>query len=273
MCPMKIKLKVNDEGFAFVENGMPVFIHEDDGNKESPMDVVGVVTGLDAKNKAQADEISRHVEGKEKLKEQLQTFEGIDPDKYKENAEFVEKYKDSKMVDEQGVETLKNKMKANFEEEKKLEHESFQKALKEKVDENGRLEKVIFKQAVLNKFATSPHFSGESPKTTLAPKHAAAIFGKNFKCEVDGEDVKIVGIGNDGQPLISKINHGDPADFEESIALLIDADPMSHSLFGDGKPGGPDANGNLNPNSKEFAKLSPQEKIKAGLRKRQAERR
>jgi leucyl-tRNA synthetase len=112
---MKIKLKVNDEGFAYVEDGMPVFIHEDDDNKESPMDVVKVMTGLDAKNKAQSEEIKRHVEGKEKLKTQLEAYEGIDPEKYKENAEFVEKHKDTKLVDEQGVETLKRKMKENFE--------------------------------------------------------------------------------------------------------------------------------------------------------------
>jgi hypothetical protein len=265
---MKIKLKVNDEGFAYVEDGMPVFIHEDDDNKESPMDVVKVMTGLDAKNKAQSEEIKRHVEGKEKLKTQLEAYEGIDPEKYKENAEFVEKHKDTKLVDEQGVETLKRKMKENFEAEKKVEHENFGKALKEKDVENGNLQEIIFKQAVLNKFATSPHFSGDNPKTTLAPKHAAAIFGNNFKCEIHDKEVVVVGIGNDGTPLISKIDHGEPADFEESIALLIEADPMSHNIYGDGRPGGPGASGNLNSNSKEFAKLSPQEKIKQGLKKR-----
>jgi len=89
---------------------------------------------------------------------------------------------------------------------------------------------------VTNKFAVSSFFVGEKKKTTLPPDIGEAYFGKNFKVEeIDGES-KLRAYYSNGEPIISRLNPGEPAEFEEAMGLIIDAYPGKDGILA--APGG-----------------------------------
>lgn len=268
-----MEIKVDKDGNVVTEKDdggkiLPVYVYDD--GSEHPFDAKATLKSKDTKISGQKEEIDRHFKKNEKLKADLKVFDGVDVKQAKDDAEFREKFKDSKLVDEQGVEALKKQMNLTHQEELDRTETKWKTTVEEQQTKNEKLEKLIFKQTTLNQFATSPLFTGDDPKIKLHPEYAASIYKDNVKTEIEEKTGKIITriINNDGEVILSKKKHGDEAGFTEGLEILIESDPRKDTILNPGKSGGPDAKGNLKPGTKEFSKLSPTEKIKAGLEKR-----
>ena len=89
---------------------------------------------------------------------------------------------------------------------------------------------------VSNKFASSPYFVGEKKKTILPPNIGESHFGKHFKVEDDDGISVLKAYHENGEPIISKVNPGEPADFNEAMGIIIDEFPNKDTILS--APGG-----------------------------------
>lgn len=89
-----MKLKLDANGNVVVENGMPVFVHDD--GKEIPFDAVAAMTKITSLN----GEAKTHREAKEQAEASLAKFAGIsDPTKALEATEMMTKIDQKKLID------------------------------------------------------------------------------------------------------------------------------------------------------------------------------
>lgn len=239
-----MKLKLNEDGNVVVVEGKPVYI--DDDEKEIEVDVpqlFGKITQLNGESKG-------HRERAEALTVTLEPFKGIDDvSKWKTDAdaaiEKVKNFSDKDLIEAGKVDQIKAEMKAAHDEEKSSilssfseKEGTFQEALKKK-------DGTIYKLMVSAKFAQSPYFAGDKPKTLLTPEIAEAYFGTDFKVEGEGDEaLRVVGYVN-GNQIYSRKNPGELADFDEALDAIITAYPMKDKILrassgGSGGQGGDD---------------------------------
>lgn len=242
---MELSLKLDDDGNVVVDDGKPVYVDQD--GKDIAIDA----TSLYAKIAELGTEAKTHRKGKSTLKAELEKvtslFEGIDDlEAWKlqaeKNAELVANFNDKDLVDAKKVEQIKKAQNEAHEEDKRnilksfsLKEEEFQKELRDK-------DNTIYNLMVSSKFAQSPFFTGEKPKSILPPEIAEKYFGSNFRVEKDGNGLRVTGyIGDD--PVYSRQNPGELAEFEEALESVIDAYPMKERIMrssggGSGASGG-----------------------------------
>jgi hypothetical protein len=262
-----MKLMLDENGNAVLQDGHPVYVYDD--GSESPFDAAATLDNLNHKIDNLTEEKDRFFNKSKQLKEDLKKFEGIDIEKAKDAMEKLKMIDDNKLVDEQGVEALKRTMRENFDEELKNVVKSHKQEIVQLKQSANDLQSIIYDLAIKNRFATSPYFSGSEPKSIYPPEDAAKIFGDNFDVKIDGRKFKIVAKDNDGKPILSKKNHGEPAEFDEAVAQLVENHSKKHAILRAQRGGGPNGGGNLNDLSLEkFDSLSPTDKIKCGLAKR-----
>jgi hypothetical protein len=86
---------------------------------------------------------------------------------------------------------------------------------------------------VSNRFATSPFFSGTNPKTTLPPEIAETYFGKHFKVEEDKTTgaLNLAAYHSNGDPVYSRQNPGEVANFDEAMVAIFDQYPGKDQLI------------------------------------------
>lgn len=266
-----MKLKVDDKGNAILNNGLPVYVYED--GQESPFDAKSTMDLLNGKISKLEEEKDRHFKDKDKFKGQLKDYDGIDPVKAREALRIVKSLEDKQLLDANGVDALKKEwqsaMTNSFEDEKRGLINGFTQEKQSWEQKDQDMKSMIFDLAVYNKFATSEYFAGEAPKTILPPEYASKIFGNHFEMKIDGRNLKIVAKDSNGKEIYSKKNHGELADFNEAIGQLVEEHNKRYSIMNPGKGGGPRSSGNLGPAgpSKNSADMTPQEKIRAGLKK------
>ncbi|RLI53343.1 MAG: hypothetical protein DRP09_15990 [Candidatus Thorarchaeota archaeon] len=267
-----VKLHKDDNGNVVMENDLPVF--EFDDGTTSALDVVGTFERFAQKEVNFNQERDRHFKENKALKEKLAPFESLelDLDTIKENANIVKNLKDKQLIDEQGVEAIKVKMRESFDEEKNQLKQQFNEQIESFKNEKADLEHIIYDLAVVSQLATDPHFAGEKPKTIYAPDDAAMIFGKNLDVQIDGRSFKIIAKDNEGKPILSKKNHGDPASFSEAIEQLVSERAKTHQIMRSGKQGGPPTYSNTGPGDGNSTGKSSTDKIRAGLKKHYANR-
>lgn len=88
------------------------------------------------------------------------------------------------------------------------------------VAEKEGLNSNLFKANVLNNFSSSP----VAKTLVLTPSIAATVFGGNFNADGTAK-------GADGNQLYSPSRPGEPANFDESLTILIDQHPDKESLL------------------------------------------
>jgi len=266
-----MKLKLDSNGNAVLVDGHPVYVYED--GTESPLDAKTTISGLEKKNLALEEEKERHFKKANDFKKELKKFEGIDPVKYSEAMEKFKAIDDNKLVDENGVAALKKQMTTIFDEEKDSIHQSYKKTLDENATETKSLHNVIYDLAIKNKFATDPHFSGEKPLTIYPAEDAAKIFGHNFETKIKDGKLEIIAKDNEGKPILSKKNHGEPASFGEAITQLVATHAKSNAILRNAKTGGPMTSGNIDTKTGQSLEgASGTDRIKAGLQKQYGSR-
>lgn len=249
---MTMKLKLDDEGHAVLEDGKPVYIHDD--GKEMPFDAPAAVAKIGSLNA----EAKTHREAKEKAEAALKTFEGIEnPEDAIKALATVKNLDDKKLVDAGKVEEVKA---------------AAIKAAEEKyapiVQERDGLQASLNKEMIGGRFSRSAFIKD---KLAIIPDFAEAYFSKNFKIE----DGKVVAYHDDGNKVFSRSKPGEVADFDEALEILVESHSQkNHLLKGSGgsgsgaQPGDGGGNGQKTITRAEFDRLSPadqMQKIKDGV--------
>jgi hypothetical protein len=266
--PLPVEIKLDDNRAPVLDEGLPVYKFDD--GSESPLDVVGAFENFETKIGNLTDEKDRHFNAKDKLKKDLKAFDGIDLESAKANAEIVTNLKDKEILDEQGIKALKVEMRSSFDLELDQVKTEFKTEKTEWDKKEIGLNDIIYDLAVTNKFATSPFFSGEKPKTIYPAEDAVKIFGKHFEVKIQDDKLDIIAKDDLGKPILSKKRHGEQATFEEAVEQLVGIHSKKFHILNSGRSGGPPAHGNLNdPDGGQEPKTSLG-KIKAGLNRHYA---
>jgi hypothetical protein len=203
-----MKLKLNADGSAAVQDGKPVYV--DDAGQEIPYDVPAMMTKITELN----SEAKTHRLAAKEAKEKLAAFEGIeDPAAAIKALQFAQSMEGKKAMDDEAIQKLiQNAVKPLQEKATALET-----ALAEK---DGH----IYKLEVSNRFQSSPFIK---EKSIIPPDMLEATFGKNFKIEGG----KTIAYDASGNQIFSKVRPGEPAQFDEAMQVLFDSHPMKDSLY------------------------------------------
>lgn len=226
--PGEWKIKTNSETNIPVMDGNKIVCIDPDG-KELPLDPVAMYLKIGELGKNNQKDREKYTI----LRDKYALFEGIeDIVKWKEDADkainTVANFNDKDWMKAEKVEQLKREMSDAYENKLKQAQASFgdkENAFNSTIDKkNGQIRTLL----VSNKFANSVFFSGEKKKTNLLPDVAEAYFGKYFRVEENDKtgDIKVVAYHLNGDQILSKMNPGEIADFDEAIGIIIDNHPQ-----------------------------------------------
>lgn len=215
-----MKLKLNEEGHAVLQEGKPVYVHDD--GKEVAFDAPATVATISRLN----GEAKHHREAKEAAEEKLKAYEGIsDPEAARNAIATLKNIDDKKLVDAGKVDEIKA---------------AATKALEDKIaalnkthaDEIQTWEKKFNDvQGTFQREKIAGMFSGSKLiKDKFAVPHdmAQARFGENFKFEPDG---KVVAYDATGNKIYSRSKPGELADFDEALEVLVDQYPYRDNIL------------------------------------------
>ena len=236
-----MKLKLDDNGNAVVQDGMPVYVH-DDGN-EVPLDAQALVQRVNNLT----EEKDRHFTNFKDMSEKFKAFEGMDAEAAKKALATVKNIDDKKLVDAGEVDKLKVQIAETFEADKKTMQRQMSEMKENHETELKSKDNTIFNLMVSSQFAKSSFFSGENPKTILPPDMASEYFGKHFEIVGEGASAKVIGKLN-GEVIPSRKKYGEPAEFEEAIGVILDHYPMKDRILrssGGGSGSGGNTGGGL----------------------------
>lgn len=234
-----MKLKLNEEGQAVLQDGKPVYVHDD--GKEVAFDAPGTVATISRLN----GEAKAHRERAEQAESLLKKFEGIaDPEAALKALSVVKNLDDKKLVDAGEVEKVKA-------EAIKAVRAEFDPVVKER----DQLKNDLYGEKIGGAFARSKFIA---EKMAIPSDLVQARFGGAFKI-VEG---KVVAYGPDGREIFSRTKPGEIAEFEEALEVLVDTYPhKEHILKGSGSAGGgASGGGDVNHKSKGNFGGSPEER-------------
>jgi len=242
-------LKMDEDGHVVISDNKPVYVYED--GKEIAFDVSQSLLKIKELN----SESKTNREASEALQQKLETWEGLDPEEARKALDTVQKLDESELIGAEKVQELEEKLKTQLGDIFKKKEEELLKEFQMKLDTSnetiGKHENTITELIKRNHFASSPWFvstDGQPAKTVLPPDMAVDIFGKYFKVEGEGKDIKFVAYDRKGEKIASQDPNklAEPADFNEAIGLILESHPNRHSIIR-GTHGGPGDNKGLDP--------------------------
>jgi hypothetical protein len=203
-----MKLKLDAEGHAVLQDGKPVYVHDD--GKELSFDAPATVSTISRLN----GEAKSHRERAETAEGKLKAFEGIDdPAAAKKAMATVKNLDDKKLVDAGEVEKVKNEAIAAVE-----------ARYKPIVEERDALRGDLHSEKIGGAFSRSKFLSD---KSAIPPDLVQARFGQNFKIE----NGKVVATDLTGNKIFSRARPGEHADFEEALEILVDQYPHKDQIL------------------------------------------
>lgn len=230
---------------------LPVYIGTD--GKEAPFDgdsTVATITRLNG-------EAMGHRQRAETAEATLKTFEGItDPAAAIKALTTVKNLDDKKLVDAGEVEKVKAEAIKSVE-------DKYAPTVQRAADLEAQLNQHLIGGAFSGSKFIAEKFAAEGP---AGVEIARALFANRFKVE----DGKLVGYDAAGGKIYSRTRHGEIADADEAIELMVDAYPhKTHILKGSGASGGGAQGGGGGGGGKktmtraQFSQLSPADQAKA----------
>ena len=197
---------------------LPVFIHAD--GKETGFDADSTISTISRLN----GEARTHREAKEAAETAYKPFKdaGItDAAAAVKALGIVKNLDDKKLIDAGEVEKIRQAAIDSV----KNEYEPF----KTKATE---LEQQLYGEKIGGSFARSKFIA---EKVAVPADMLQATFGSRFKVQ----DGKMVALDSNGQQIFSRTKHGEPADFDEALEIMVDAYPHKASILkGSGASGG-----------------------------------
>lgn len=246
-----MKLKLDDKGAAVLQDGKPVYVHDD--GKEVAFDAPAAVNKIGQLNR----EAQTHREAKEAAETKLAAFKDItDPAAAIAALGTVKNLSDKKLVEAGEVDKIRT-------EAIKATEEKYAPIVKERDDLQGALHA----EKIGGSFSRSKFIAD---KLAIPGDLVEARFGKNFEIK----DGKIVAKDANGNPIFSRARPGEIAEFDEALEVLVDSYPQKeHILKGTGGGGGGARGGNGAADGKsikrsDFEALGPLDraaKIKEGM--------
>lgn len=206
-----MKLKLDAAGHVVVQDGKPVYVHED--GKEVAFDAPAAVSAISARNA----EAKAHREAKEAAEAKLKAFEGIaDPAAALKALATVKNLDDKKLVDAGEVEKVKQ-----------AAIESVEAKYKPVVEKAESLERELYNEKIGGAFARSPLIVGDKAKFAIPADLVQAKFGGHFAID----NGKVVAKGADGNVIYSRAKPGEHADFDEALEIIVDQYPHKDSIL------------------------------------------
>jgi hypothetical protein len=243
-----MKLKLDENGHAVLQDGKPVYVHED--GKEVPFDAAGTVATIARLN----GEAKGHRERAETAEKTVKAFEGItDPAAAKNALDIVSKLDQKKLVDAGEIDTVRNEIS-----------KAFQAQLDEATTKASGYEKQLYEERIGGAFSRSK-FIGE--KLAIPGDMVQARFGSAFKIE----DGKTVAYDQHGNKIFSRSRPGEVADFDEAIETLVEQYPYRDNILKSnaGSGGGSQQSNNSGGGGKsysreQFSAMSPAQQADIG---------
>lgn len=242
-----MKLKLDEQGHAVLQDGKPVYIHDD--GKEVAFDAPATVATITRLN----GEAKVHREGKEAAEKALKAFEGIeDGAAAKKALELVANLDAKKLVDAGEIEKVKAEV-----------GKVYQAQLDELGTKATKFEQQLYEEKIGGSFSRSKLIAD---KLAIPADLVQARFGQAFKIE----DGKTVAYDQHGNKIYSRVRPGEIADFDEALETLVEQYPYRDSILkGSGQSGSGALPGAGGPGGKktltraQFTALSPAEQASA----------
>lgn len=209
-----MKLLLDKDGHAVIRNGKPVYV-QDDGT-EVEFDVVATQQSIARLNTEARDRRLALQDATDKLK----AFDGLDVAAARTALETVGKLDAKKLRDAGEVDAATA-----------LLNKGWQEKLDAEKKRGDTLETTLIEEKIGGNFSRSK-FIGE--KMTVPADMVQATFGKMFKL-VDG---KVVAYDGNGQPIHSKANPAEIAQFDEALEIIVGNYPHKASLLKATQKGG-----------------------------------
>ena len=247
-----LKLKLDAEGKAIVQEGKPVYT--DDTGKDVVFDADHAVTKIAQLN----GESKGHREAKEAAEAKLVAFKDItDPVAAAKAVATLKNIDDKTLVDAGKVEEIKlAAIKAT--EEKFAPY----------VEQAKFFETALYDEKIGGAFARSSLIAGDKATLSIPADMVQARFGKHFSMK----DGKVIATDHQGNQIYSKARPGDAADFDEALGFLVDQYPHRDSILKSSGASGGGSGGNQNGNNAsgkkeitraEFDAMAPLQKAAA----------
>jgi hypothetical protein len=206
-----MKLLLDDKGNVVVRNGKPVYVLDD--GREVEHDAAATVATISRLN----GEAKSHREAKEAAEAALKPFKdaGIeDPAAAAKALELAKNIKDGDLIAAGKVQEIKDAAAASAKQavaDATRAAEAREKALNE---QNATLTSQLNNHIIGGSFTSSKFIS---EKLAIPADIAQKVFGDRFKVE----NGKLVPLDQAGNPIFSATRHGEHADFEEAISVMV----------------------------------------------------
>lgn len=248
-----MKLKLDDKGNAVLQDGKPVYILDD--GREIAHDAAATVAKISSLN----GEAMSHRQAKEAAELRLKSFEGIEDGPAALAAlETVKNIKAGDLTTAAKVQEIKDAAAKSAQEAVANATRAAQEKEKQLSDQLAQRTTELNTHIIGGSFAGSKFIA---EKLAIPADIAQKVFGDRFKVE----NGKLVPMDQNGQPIFSGTNHGNHADFDEAIQVMVgqyankDMILKGSGASGGGAGGGKGGSGGAKeiPRSQFFA-MSPQ---------------
>jgi len=202
-----MKLKINEDGYAEVKDGKPVYISTD-GN-EHTFDAPAMRESFDKLNgKLVAAEKER-----DDVRKNLERFGDVDPEKANEAIKTLKNLEDKKLVDAGEVDRIKQEVA-----------QQYQKQLDETKSETQKLQQQYASEKISSAFGASKFVQD---RLAIPPDMAQAAFGRHFEFN----EGRITPKDANGNLIYSESNPGDVATFDEALERVVSQYPHRDKIL------------------------------------------
>lgn len=206
-----MKLKLDAEGHVVVQDGRPVYTHDD--GRDLPHDAAATVATISRLN----GEAKSHREAKEAAEGKLKAFEGIDDGEAARKAlETVKNLDQGQLVTAGKVEEIKAAAKKAAEEQVAAAAKANGETIANLTKDRDGLQSALYGEKVGGAFSRSKFVT---EKVAVPSDMLQAMFGSRFKVE----EGKIVGYDAAGNKIYSGAKPGELADFDEALEITVNS--------------------------------------------------
>lgn len=210
-----MKLKLDDNGNAVLENGNPVYVHDD--GKEAAFDAAGTVATIARLN----GEAKSHRERAEAAEKAAKAYEGIDdPVAARKALETIKNIDAKQLVDAGEIDKVKAEIAESFSAKLTAAQEKLQ-----------AYEGELYAEKIGGAFTRSQY---AKDRLAIPADFVQARFGEAFKIE----DGQVVAYDANGGKIYSRERPGELATFDEALEVLVDAYPQKDSILRADNSGG-----------------------------------
>lgn len=188
---------------------LPVFAHAD--GREAPFDADTTVANISRLN----GEAKAHREAKEAAEAKLRAFDGIeDGEAARKALETIKNLGAGELKTAAQVQEIKDAAAKSAQEAVAAATRAAQEKERQLLEQNTKLTQDLNNHIIGGSFASSKFIA---EKLAIPADIAQKVFGDRFKVE----NGKLMPLDASGNPIFSATRHGEHADFDEAIAVMV----------------------------------------------------